>query len=110
MGYGAILRIPQCVILWDMTTLTTPHERALTLLFSELERSASEQLEVLLGTPGTLAERTNETGTRFWVHRYSDALNRRQEIYVGKVDDPEIERRISSLRLMHIAAEASLSR
>jgi hypothetical protein len=78
VGYGAFRRIPQRVILWDMTVLTTPHERALTLLFSELERSASEQFEVLLGTPGTLAERTNETGTRFWVHRYSDALNRRQ--------------------------------
>jgi hypothetical protein len=74
-----------------MTVLATPHERALTLLFSELERSASEQFEVLLGTPGTLAERTNETGTHFWVHRYSDALNRRQEMYLGKVGDPEVE-------------------
>src|ERR1700722_1586790 len=110
VGYGAILRIPQCVILWDMTNLTTPLERALTLIFSELERSASEQLEVLLGTPGTLAERTNETGTRFWVHRYSDALNRRQEIYVGKVDDPEIERRISSLREMIVTANATITR
>ena len=82
-----------------MTVLTTPHERALTLLFSEFERSASEQREVLLGTPGTLAERTNETGTRFWVHRYSDALNRRQEMYLGKVDSPEIER--TSIRRQH---------
>jgi hypothetical protein len=93
-----------------MTALTTPHERALTLLFSELERSASEQLEVLLGTPGTLAERTNETGTHFWAHRYSDALNRRQEIYIGKVDDPEIERRISSLREMIATANATIAR
>jgi hypothetical protein len=74
-----------------MTVLAIPHEGALMLLFSELERSASEQFEVLRGTPGTLAERTNETGTHFWVHRYSDALNRRQEMYLGKVGDPEVE-------------------
>jgi hypothetical protein len=110
VGYGAILRIPQSIILWDMNVLTTPHERALTLLFSELERSASEQFEVLLGTPGTLAERTNETGTRFWVHRYSDALNRRQEMYLGKVDSPEIERRISTMREMIATANATIAR
>jgi len=110
VGYGAILRIPQSVILWDMTVSTTPHERALTLLFSELERSASEQFEVLLGTPGTLTERTNETGTRFWVHRYSDALNRRQETYLGRVDSPEIERRISTMREMIATANATIAR
>jgi hypothetical protein len=93
-----------------MTDLTTAHERALTLLFSELERSASEQSEVLLGTPGTLAQRSNETGTHFWVHRYSDALNRRQETYLGKVDDPETERRISSIREMIATANTTIAR
>ena len=98
------------MILWDMTVLTTPHERALSLLFSELERSASEQFEVLLGTPGTLAERINETGTRYWVHRYSDALNRRQEVYLGKVDSPEIERRITTMREMIATANTTIAR
>ena len=93
-----------------MTVLTSPHERALTLLFSELERSAGEQSEVLLGTPGSLAERTNDSGTRFWVHRYSDALNRRQESYVGKVDSPEIERRVGVLRETIAAANATIAR
>jgi hypothetical protein len=49
------------------------------------------------GNPRTVVERTSETGTHSWAHRYSDALNRPQEICLGKVDDPEIERRISSL-------------
>src|ERR1700730_4524554 len=93
-----------------MAILTTPHERTLTLLFSDLERSASDQFEVLRGTPGTLTERTNETGTRFWVHRYSDALNRRQETYLGKLDSPEIERRISSMREMIATANATIAR
>ncbi len=93
-----------------MAALTTSHERALTLLFAELERSAAEQFEVLLGTPGTLSERTNETGTRFWVHRFSDAMNRRQEMYLGKVDDPEVDRRISALREMIATANATIAR
>jgi hypothetical protein len=64
-----------------MATLTIPHERALTLLFSELQSSAEQQRAAFLGSPGALAERTNETGTRFWVHRYSDAAGGRQEVY-----------------------------
>jgi hypothetical protein len=93
-----------------MTELTTPHERALTLLFAEIERSAGEQFEVLLGTPGTLSERTNETGTRYWVHRYSDALNRRQELYLGKVADPEVNRRVGTLGEMIAIANATIER
>jgi hypothetical protein len=43
---------------------------AVLLLFSELEGTAGKQGEAFLGTPGSIAERANETGTRFWVHRY----------------------------------------
>ncbi len=39
-----------------MTALTTPHERALTVLFSELERSASEQSEVVERYPGAIED------------------------------------------------------
>jgi hypothetical protein len=81
-----------------MATLSTAHEAALTLLFTEVARAAEGQSQVILGTPGTLSERANETGTRFWVHRYSDALNRRREVYLGKLDDPESDRRIQALR------------
>jgi hypothetical protein len=66
-----------------VTTLTVPHERVLTLLFSELEGYAAQQPRAFLGSPGSLAARTNETGTRFWVHRYSDAAGRRRETYLG---------------------------
>jgi addiction module HigA family antidote len=50
-----------------MAALTTPHERALTILFTELESAASEPAEAFLGTPGTLTERINEWGTKFCV-------------------------------------------
>jgi hypothetical protein len=90
--------IPQSVFLWDMPSLTTSHERALTLLFAELESSAAEQREAFLGTPGTLTERTNDNSTKYWVRRYSDALNRRHEVYLGKSDDPEVAAQITALR------------
>lgn len=81
-----------------MASFDAPHERALTLLFTELASAAARQSEVFLGSPGSLAERTNETGTRYWVHRYSDAAGRRQESYLGKSDDPSVTSRIAALR------------
>lgn len=81
-----------------MASLTTPHERVLTLLFAELESAAAEQGEVFLGTPGALAERTNDSGTVYWVRRFTDALNRRQETYLGKSDDPDVVTRVTALR------------
>jgi hypothetical protein len=81
-----------------MTSLIASHERALTLLFAELESGAASEGEAFLGTPGTLDERVNENGTRFWVHRYSDAVGRRVETYLGKVDDPDVQGRVEALR------------
>ena len=80
-----------------MTALTVPHERALTLLFSELEGVAAGQPEAFLGTPGALTERVNDNGTKYWVHRYSDAVGRRIETYIGKLNDPESKARVDAL-------------
>lgn len=93
-----------------MISLTTPHERALTLLFAELESTAAEQTEVFLGTPGTLTERTNENGTTFWVHRFSDAVGMRREIYLGKVDDPAVIARAADLGARIETVNATISR
>ncbi|HEV2442624.1 MAG TPA: GSU2403 family nucleotidyltransferase fold protein [Steroidobacteraceae bacterium] len=92
-----------------MATLTTPHERALTLLFSELQGAAERQGEAFLGSPGSLADRTNETGTHFWVHRYSDAAGRRQEVYLGKADDPAVMARLGELRQRIDAANSAIA-
>jgi hypothetical protein len=81
-----------------METLVSPHEPALTVLFAEVESAVASQREAFLGTPGTLDERSNENGTRFWVHRYSDAVGRRVETYLGKVDDPEVQARVAALQ------------
>jgi hypothetical protein len=83
-----LYRIAHSSILWDtMTAVTSPHEKVLILLFAELEATATEQREAFLGTPGNLTQRMNESGTKFWVHRYSDAVGRRLETYLGTNDD-----------------------
>jgi hypothetical protein len=92
-----------------MTTLTSAHERALTLLFSELHSVAERQDEVFLGSPGALTERTNHTGTRFWVRRYSDAAGRRQEVYLGKADDSAVTARVADLRARIHAASSVIA-
>jgi len=112
VGYVAPLyHIPRSCILWDtMTTLTSPHEKALTLLFAELEATATEQREAFLGTPGNLTQRRNESGTKFWVHRYSDAVGRRQETYLGTNDDQAVAARLESLRKRIEEANATIAR
>ena len=92
-----------------MASLTRPHERALTLLFAEIGEIVGRHRQVLLGTPGSLDERTNENGTRFWVRRYSDAVGRRLETYLGTKDDPEVVREISGLEDQIAATNAIIS-
>jgi hypothetical protein len=92
-----------------MASLTAPHERALTLLFSELASSAARDPEAFLGSPGSLAERINETGTRYWVHRYSDAAGRRKEAYLGKSDDPAVGARVAELRERIAAGNSAIA-
>jgi hypothetical protein len=92
-----------------MPVLTAPHERALTLLFSELESVAAGQPEAFLGTPGMLADRVNDNGTKYWVHRYSDAVGRRVEKYIGKLDDPKIQPYVEALRSRIESANATIA-
>lgn len=92
-----------------MAVLSTPHERALTLLFDELAATAAGGGTLLLGTPGTIAERSNAQGSHFWVHRYSDAAGRRQEAYLGLVGDADVEQRLATLREAIDAANSAIA-
>ena len=106
-----VYHIPQKLILWDtMTALSSPHEKALTLLFAELEATATEQREAFLGTSGNLTQRTNAGGTKFWVHRYSDAVGRRQETYLGTNEDQAVIARLEALRSRIQEANATIAR
>jgi hypothetical protein len=57
-----------------------------------------------------LAERTNDHGTKFWVHRYSNATGRRLETYLGTADDPSVLSRVDSLRDRIEIANATIGR
>jgi hypothetical protein len=104
--------IPQSFILWDtaLAVLTSTHEKALTLLFAELEATATEQREAFLGTPGNLTQRTNESSTKFWVHRYLDAVGRRRETYLGTSHDPAVIASLGPLRNRIDEANATIGR
>ena len=93
-----------------MTELIGRHERALSLLFSELDATAREQPEVFLGTPGNLTLRKNESGTEFWVHRYSNAIGERQETYLGTAEDKSVIARVESLRQRIEEANSTIGR
>jgi hypothetical protein len=114
VGYNANnYYIPQALFLWDtpvLATLTSPHEQALTLLFAELEETAAAQRDAFLGTPGTLAQRTNDNGTKYWVHRYLDGVGRRKETYLGTLDDPDVTAHVDALREKISVATATIAR
>jgi hypothetical protein len=93
-----------------MSALTSRHEKALNLLFSELDATAREQAEAFLGTPGNLTQRENDSGTEFWVRRYSDAAGQRQEVYLGTAEDQAAVARVESLRQRIEEANATIGR
>lgn len=93
-----------------MAAFYANHENALNLLFAELKATAEEQAEAFSGTPGTLAMRTNESGTEYWVRRYSDAAGTRRETYLGKSDEPEVVTELDNWRRRIEATNATIAR
>ncbi len=81
-----------------MRTLYTPHDRALTLVYAEAERLARESASVFVGTPGTVVERTNTSGVRFYVHKANDGSRKTRERYLGVVGSEEGDRRAIELQ------------
>lgn len=71
-----------------MAALYALHPSALMVLYGDLENFARRQAVVLPGTPGSVLERTNARGFRFYAHQYYDANGRKVEKYLaGPVGD-----------------------
>ena len=66
-----------------MPALFTPHPRPLTVLHGDLENHAAQPREVVVGTPGSVVERTNASGFRFYAHAFYDGEGRKRERYLG---------------------------
>ena len=64
--------------------LYTLQPRALTVLFGDLENQALNETHVLPGTPGSLLERENAGGFRFYARQYNDADGKKREQYVAE--------------------------
>jgi hypothetical protein len=72
--------------------LYTAHPRALTLLYADIERYAAQQQEVFAGTAGSVIQRRNAAGFRFYAHQYYDGARRKRERYLGgPVSSPQAE-------------------
>jgi hypothetical protein len=103
------------LILADMPSLYTPHSRALAVLYADLENHAVGQREVFVGTAGSVLERQNAAGFRFYAHQSYEADGKKRERYVAgpvgsatadaaaeqlRTDIREVKALVPSLRLL----------
>jgi hypothetical protein len=80
--------------------LYTPQARALTVLISDLESQALQQREVFVGTAGSVVERSNASGFRFYGHQFYDGYGKKRETYVaGPVGSSDADAAAAALRL-----------
>ncbi len=81
------------------SSLFTPHRRALTVLYADLESHALQQGEVFIGTAGSVIERTNASGFRFYAHQFYDGEGKKRERYLaGPAGDPKADAAAAELR------------
>jgi len=79
--------------------LFVSHPRPLTVTYSDLERFASSQPEVFVATAGSLIERTNAGGFRYYAHQWYDAEGKKRERYVaGPIGAADAEAVADALR------------
>src|SRR6266545_8144538 len=79
--------------------LYTPHARALTVLYADIERYALSQQEVFVGTAGTVIQRQNASGFPFYAHQFYDSEGKKRERYLaGPVGNPEVDASAEQLR------------
>ena len=80
-------------------SLYLPHNRALTLLYTDVESVALQQAEVFVGTAGSVIERTNAARFRYYAHQAYDGDGKQRERYLaGPVGDSEADAAAEALR------------
>jgi hypothetical protein len=82
-----------------MGVLYTSHSRALTVLYADLESHAIGQRAAFEGTAGSVIERTNDAGFRFYAHQYYDGDRKKRERYLaGPIGDAKADKAAEELR------------
>jgi hypothetical protein len=80
--------------------LYSAHSPPLTVLHSEIERYALAQPAVFVGTGGSVIERENAGGFRFYARTYYDGDGKKREAYIGgPVGGPEADAAAADVRL-----------
>jgi len=76
-----------------------PHAQALNVVYANLELYGLQGRPAFVGTAGSVIERSNATGVRFYAHQYYDALKKQRERYVaGPIGDLDADRAAAELR------------
>jgi hypothetical protein len=82
-----------------MSALFTPHARSLTVEFGDVERHASSQMTVFVGTAGSVIERKNADGFRFYAHQSYEGDGKQHERYLaGPVGDAAADAAAEAVR------------
>jgi hypothetical protein len=80
-------------------SLYTAHPTALTVLYADLERYASGQGQVFVGTAGSVIERTNASGFRLYAHQFYDGDGKKRERYLaGPVESANADAAAASMK------------
>lgn len=66
-----------------MPALYRSHLPALMVLLADLENHARGQSQVFVGTPGSVLERSNAAGFRFYAHQFYDGDGKKRERYLA---------------------------
>ncbi len=75
------------------------HERSLTSLYSDIESYAQQAKTVFVGTAGSVVQRQNASGTRFYSHQHYDGTGKKRERYVAApAGAPEADAKADALR------------
>lgn len=87
-----------------MSALFVPHTPPLAVLYGTLDGQARAGVPVFAGTAGTVGERSNQQGYRFYARRYYDGDGKQREVYVaGPVGNAEAD--AAAVRLREWVAE-----
>lgn len=79
--------------------LWVPHPDALNVVYANLESFALGERLAFVGTAGSVVERRNADGVRFYAHQFYDGSRRQRERYVaGPVGQAEAEAKAQELR------------
>jgi len=80
-------------------SLYVPHSRPLNVLYTEVEEVALAQPQAFLGTAGSLIERSNAAGFRYYAHQsYGPDGKQRERYLAGPVGDRDADAKADALR------------